>query len=89
MERERGIIKENISKRKIVFFGIVPFAILSIMIVLILSYPNLFFSNPIKPLPEISIEKVEFQPSKIITTVRNTGHSEVSIVQADVNDRIH
>lgn len=89
MERERGIIKEGISKKKVVFFGLVPFAILSIMIVLILSYPSLFFSNQFKPLPEISIEKVEFEPSKIITTVRNTGHSEVSIVQADVNDRIH
>ena len=89
MERERGIIKEGISKKKVVFFGLVPFAILSIMIILILSYPGLFFSNQFKPVPEISIEKVEFEPSKIITTVRNTGHSEVSIVQADVNDRIH
>ncbi|HXW11765.1 MAG TPA: hypothetical protein VD694_03315, partial [Nitrososphaeraceae archaeon] len=69
MERERGIIKENISKRKIVFFGMVPFAILGLMIVLILSYPTLFFSNQLKPLPQISIEKIEFEPLKIIATV--------------------
>lgn len=89
MERERGIIKESISKKKIVFFGIVPFVILGMMIVLILSYPSLFFNSQIIPVPEISIEKVEFEPLKIIATVRNTGHSEVTIVQADVNDRIH
>jgi zinc transporter ZupT len=89
MERERGIIKESISKKKIVFFGIVPFAILSMMIVLILSYPSLFFSGQFMVVPEISIEKVEFEPLKIIATVSNTGRSEVSIVQADVNDRIH
>ena len=89
MERETGIIKDSISKKKIVFFGIVPFAILGMMIVLILSYPSLFFSGQFKVVPEISIEKVEFEPLKIIATVSNTGHSEVSIVQADVNDRIH
>lgn len=88
MERESNIIKENISKRKIVFFGIIPFAILSIMILLILSFPSLFFIGQLKTLPEISIEKVEFENLKIIASVRNTGHSEVSIVQADVNDRI-
>lgn len=65
-----------------------PFAILNIMIVLILLFPSLFFIGQLKTLPEISIEKVEFENLKIIASVRNTGHSEVSIVQADVNDRI-
>jgi len=88
MERESSIIKENISKRKIVFFGIIPFAILSVMIILILSFPSLFFIGQIKTLPEISIEKIEFENMKIIAFVRNTGHSEVTIAQADVNDRI-
>jgi len=88
MEPESSIIKENISKRKIVFFGIIPFAILSVMIILILSFPSLFFIGQIKTLPEISIEKIEFENMKIIAFVRNTGHSEVTIAQADVNDRI-
>jgi len=88
MERESSIIKENISKRKIVFFGIIPFAILRVMIILILSFPSLFFIGQIKTLPEISIEKIEFENMKIIAFVRNTGHSEVTIAQADVNDRI-
>jgi zinc transporter, ZIP family len=88
MERESNVIKDSISKKKIVFFGIIPFAILSIMILLILSFPSLFFSGQFKSVPEISIEKVEFEHLKIVAYVRNTGHSEVSIVQADVNDRI-
>jgi ZIP family zinc transporter len=88
MKRESSIIKENISKRKIVFFGIIPFAILSVMIILILSFPSLFLIGQIKTLPEISIEKIEFDNMKIIAFVRNTGHSEVTIAQADVNDRI-
>lgn len=88
MERESNVIKESVSKKKIIFFGIIPFAILSVMILLILSFPSLFFSGQFKSVPEISIEKVEFEHLKIIAYVRNTGHSEVSIVQADVNDRI-
>ena len=40
------------------------------------------------PLPEITIEKIDFLDSKIIATVRNTGPIDVDIVQADVNDRI-
>lgn len=40
------------------------------------------------PLPEITIEKIEFFDSKIIASVRNTGPIDVNIVQADVNDRI-
>src|SRR4029078_3367935 len=39
---------------------------------------------------EISIEKVEFSDNNMIVAyVRNTGASEISIAQADVNDRIY
>ena len=40
------------------------------------------------PLPEISIEKVIFIDSEIQAVVRNTGPMPVTIVMADVNDRI-
>ena len=41
------------------------------------------------PLPEITIERVDFAESEIHATVRNTGPIPVSVALADVNDRIH
>lgn len=41
------------------------------------------------PLPEITIEKVEFHENQLVVYIRNTGPAEVTISQADVNDRIH
>ena len=43
----------------------------------------------IKPLPHVSIEKVEFLDNSIVAYIRNTGPSEITIAQVDVNDRIH
>ncbi len=40
------------------------------------------------PLPELSIERVEFSGTEVLATVRNTGPEPVRIVMADVNDRI-
>jgi zinc transporter ZupT len=40
------------------------------------------------PLPNITIERVDFVESEIQVTVRNTGPIELSIAQADVNDRV-
>jgi zinc transporter ZupT len=40
------------------------------------------------PLPEITIEKIEFQNDKIVAFIRNTGPEGVEIAQADVNDRM-
>jgi hypothetical protein len=39
-------------------------------------------------LPNITIEKVEFQEQSIIAYIRNTGQIDTSISQADINDRI-
>ena len=40
-------------------------------------------------LPEISIERIEFQEGgRIIVYIRNTGPIDVTVAQADVNDRI-
>lgn len=79
----------RISKRTILF-GVVPFIVIGAMIVLLLNSPGILFQSSIKPLPEISIEKVEFSDDNmIIAFVRNTGPSEITIAQADVNDRIY
>jgi zinc transporter ZupT len=40
------------------------------------------------PLPEITIEKIEFQNDKIVAFIRNTGPEGVEIAQADINDRM-
>ena len=91
MEREESSKNTNrypISKKTIVF-GIVPFIVIGAMLILLLSSPGILFQSPIEPLPQISIEKVEFSDQYIVAFVRNTGPSEITIAQADVNDRIH
>ncbi|MGH9952462.1 MAG: ZIP family metal transporter, partial [Nitrososphaeraceae archaeon] len=40
------------------------------------------------PLPQVTIEKVEFHDNQILAYIRNTGPMEIVISQADVNDRI-
>ena len=90
MEREEGNIHNTyrISKRTILF-GVVPFIVIGAMVVLLLNSPGIIFQSSVKPLPEISIEKVEFLDDNIVAFVRNTGPSEITIAQADVNDRIY
>ena len=92
MEIEEGSNTSNthrISKRTIIF-GVIPFIVIGAMIVLLLNSSGILFQSSIKPLPEISIEKVEFSDNNMIVAfVRNTGPSEITIAQADVNDRIY
>lgn len=91
MEIEEGNTNNThrVSMRTILF-GVVPFIVIGTMIVLLLNSPGILFQSSIQPLPEISIEKVEFlDDSTIVAFVRNTGPSEIAIAQADVNDRIY
>ncbi len=91
MEIEEGNTSNTgkISKRTILF-GVIPFIVIGAMIVLLLNTSGILFQSSIKPLPEISIEKVEFlENNMIVAFVRNTGPSEITIAQADVNDRIY
>jgi zinc transporter ZupT len=50
--------------------------------------PGMSILNAGIPLPEITIEKIEFQNDKIVAFIRNTGPEGVEIAQADVNDRM-
>ena len=90
MEREETNIANTyrISKRTILF-GVVPIIVIGAMIILLLNSPGILFQNSVKPLPKISIEKVEFSDGGIVAFIRNTGPSNTTIAQADVNDRIH
>ena len=75
------------SKGKLVASGITPFVFLIILIAYIFG-PGSDLLDLGVPLPEITIEKVDFMDSEILVTVRNTGPIPVEVVMADVNDRI-
>jgi len=90
MEREEGNISNSYGiTKKTILFGVIPFVVLGVMVMILLYSPGMLFQSSIKPLPEISIEKVEFLDNSIVAFVRNTGPSQITIAQADVNDRIH
>jgi zinc transporter ZupT len=73
---------------KIVTVGLVPLVVLAAMVAFIFG-PGQQFLGAGTPLPEISIERIEFQEGgKIIVFIRNTGPIDVTVAQADVNDRI-
>jgi len=75
------------SKTRLIASGIIPFAFLVLMILYIFG-PGSDLLDLGVPLPEITIEKVDFVDSEILATVRNSGPIPVEIVMADVNDRI-
>jgi ZIP family zinc transporter len=73
---------------KMVAVALVPLVVLAAMIAFIFG-PGQQFLGTGTPLPEISIERIEFKEGgKIIAFIRNTGPIYVTVAQADVNDRI-
>src|SRR5215218_3074791 len=88
--KERGVIKRSHRKRTIVA-AFIPLMVLAIMIFLLFSPTFQSFINSGIPLPDVAIEKIEFRenPGQIIAFIRNVGPTEITIAQADVNDRIH
>jgi zinc transporter ZupT len=78
----------SFASAKMVMVALVPFAVLAAMIAFIFG-PGQEFLGVGTPLPEITIERIEFQEGgKIIAFIRNTGPVDVTVAQADVNDRI-
>ncbi len=80
-------ISSKSSKGKIILSGIIPFAFLILLMAYIFGPGSDLLDFGI-PLPEITMEKVDFVDSEIRVTVRNTGPIPVEIVMADINDRI-
>jgi len=80
-------LSNNSSKGKIIASGVIPFGFLILLMVYIFGPGGDLLDFGI-PLPEITIEKVDFVDSEIQATVRNTGPIPVEVVMADVNDRI-
>ena len=81
-------LDNNSSKGKVIASGVIPFVFVIIMMAYIFG-PGADLLDLGIPLPEITIEKVDFVDSEIQATVRNTGPIPVEVVMADVNDRIH
>ncbi len=75
------------SKGKLIASGIIPFAFLILLMAYIFG-PGSDILDLGVPLPEITMEKVDFVDSEIRVTVRNTGPIPVEVVMADINDRI-
>ncbi len=75
------------SKGKIILSGIIPFVFLILLVAYIFGPGSDLLDFGI-PLPEITMEKVDFVDSEILVTVRNTGPIPVEVVMADINDRI-
>ena len=91
MERNEG--QENradtkkVSSSKMIAIALIPIAVLAGMIVFLFG-PAQSLLNAGIPLPEVTLERIEFQEGNVVAYVRNTGPEEIEIVQADVNDRI-
>ena len=66
----------------------IPIVVLAAMIAFLVG-PGQSFLNSGTPLPEVTIERIEFHEGRIVALIRNTGPIDVTVVQADVNDRIH
>ena len=80
-------VSSKSSKGKLIASGVIPFVFLIILIAYIFG-PGSELLDLGVPLPDISMEKVDFLNSEIQVTVRNTGPISVEIAMADINDRI-
>ncbi|MFL6420350.1 MAG: ZIP family metal transporter [Nitrososphaeraceae archaeon] len=68
--------------------ALIPIVVLAGMIVFLFGPGQSFLLNSGNSLPEITIERIEFQDGKIVALLRNTGPMIVTVAQADINDRI-
>lgn len=78
----------NVSRARTIASGVIPFVLVIGLVVYVFG-PGADMLDLGVPLPEITIERVMFVDSEIHAVVRNTGPIPVSVVIADVNDRIH
>ena len=60
-DKTQNTLKNKTKNAKIIVFGLIPFLVLSAMIAFLLSPVGQGFINTGIPLPELTIEKIEFQ----------------------------
>ena len=87
MEFDENRNNRKTSRKKMIITALIPLIVLSGMLVFLLG-PGMSILNIGIPLPEITIEKIEFQNDKIVAFIRNTGPEGVDVAQADINDRM-
>lgn len=87
MEFDENRNNRKTSRKKMIVIALIPLIVLSGMLVFLLG-PGMSILNIGIPLPEITIEKIEFQNDKIVAFIRNTGPEGVDVAQADINDRM-
>lgn len=87
MEFDENRNNRKTSRKKMTVIALIPLIVLSGMLVFLLG-PGMSILNIGIPLPEITIEKIEFQNDKIVAFIRNTGPEGVDVAQADINDRM-
>lgn len=87
MEFDENRNNRKTSRKKMTVIALIPLIVLSGMLVFLLG-PGMSILNIGIPLPEITIEKIEFQNDKIVAFIRNTGPKGVDVAQADINDRM-
>ena len=86
---DKNSMKGNHHTRKTpLILAFVPIVVLAGMIIFLLSPYGQSLINTGIPLPQVTIEKVEFHDNQILAYIRNTGPMEIIVSQADVNDRI-
>jgi ZIP family zinc transporter len=77
----------TITNAKLAASALIPIVILAGMIAFLL-WPGNTVLNFGAPLPDVTVERIEFASKLIIAHVRNTGPQAAEIAQVDVNDRI-
>jgi zinc transporter ZupT len=87
MEFDENRNNRKTSRKKMIITALIPLIVLSGMLVFLIG-PGMSILNIGIPLPEITIEKIEFQNDKIVAFIRNTGPEGVDVAQAAINDRM-
>ena len=80
--------RRSASTMRTIASGLIPLGLVVVLVAYVFGPGSEMLDVGI-PLPEITIERVDFVDSEIQAVVRNTGPIPVSVVMADVNDRIH
>lgn len=73
---------------KVAASAVVPLVVLAAMVAFLLWPGNSALLNIGAPLPDISIERVEFGDRMVTAYIRNVGPEAIEVAQADINDRI-
>jgi ZIP family zinc transporter len=87
-EGKNTMTGKRLSQKTSLILAFVPIVVLAGMLIFLLSPYGQSLINAGTPLPQVTIEKIEFHDNQILAAIRNTGPLDIVVSQADVNDRI-